>query len=151
MVMKKFAFKLEALHEYRRGLEGMTLRELASVVERLEEEEGKLALLKEIYLKAAKDADRARAASNIKGLRLYADYVEGLKRHIENQGRVIETFKREYSAKRDELSGVSRDRKVIDKAREHGFLRHTKESEAAEQRELDEINAAAFISKGSSD
>ncbi|MBI5886206.1 MAG: flagellar export protein FliJ [Deltaproteobacteria bacterium] len=145
--MKKFAFKLEALHEYRRRLEGMTLRELATVVERLEEEELKLALLREIYLKAAKDADRARAASDIKGLRLYADYVEGLKRHIENQGRVIDAFRREYGVKRDELSGVSRDRKVLDKAREQGLLRHIKESEAAEQKELDEISAAAYIRK----
>ena len=118
----------------------MTLRELATVVERLEEEELKLVLLREIYIKAAKDADRARAASDIKGLRLYADYVEGLKRHIENQGRVIEAFRREYGVKRDELSGVSKDRKVLDKAHEQEFRRHIKESEAAEQKELDEAS-----------
>jgi len=147
MVMKKFAFKLETLHEYRRKLEGMTLHELASVVERLEEEEAKLAMLREIYAKAAKDADRARAGSDIKGLRLYADYIEGLKRHIENQGRIIEVFKREYIAKKDELSGVSRDRKALDKARENELNRYRKESEAEEQSALDELDAAARVKK----
>lgn len=146
--MRKFAFKLEALHEYRQKLEGMTLHDLAVVVQRLEEEELKLGVLRELYNKAAKDADMAKAASDISGFRPYADYIEGLKRHIDEQGKVIEVFREEYNAKRDELGGLSRDRKAIEKAREKGLHRHVKESDAAEQNELDEMNTAEFNKKG---
>ncbi|OGQ51940.1 MAG: flagellar export protein FliJ [Deltaproteobacteria bacterium RIFCSPLOWO2_02_FULL_53_8] len=145
--MRKFAFKLEALHEYRQMMEGMTLRDLAVVVQRLEEEELKLDVLKELYHKSSKDADIAKAASDIRGFRRYADYLEGLKRHIEEQGRVIDIFREEYRLKRDELSGISRDRKALDKVKESGHRRHVKERDCAEQKEIDEISASESARK----
>lgn len=146
--MRKFAFKLEALHEYRQKLEGMTLYDLAVVVQRLEEEELRLGVLKGLYHKAAKDADTAKAVSDISGLLRYADYIEGLKRHIEAQGKVIEVFRAEYNAKKDELGAASRDRKIMDKVKENGLRRHVKASDAAEQKEEDDVNLAGFIKKG---
>lgn len=145
--MRKFAFKLEALHEYRQKLEGMTLHDLAEVVQRLDEEELRLGVLKGLYFKAANEADAAKAASNISGLRHYVDYIDGLKRHIEAQDKVIDVFRAEYNAKKDALNSAFKDRKVIDNVKEKGLNRHIKTYDEAEQKEQDDINAAKPIKK----
>lgn len=146
--MKKFDFKLETLHDYRQRLEEISLQELGTAVSRLDEEESKLSVLKELYLKASEDADRLRAASDVKGVRLYQDYIDGLRRHIEEQGRVIGVFRQEFEKKQGALLGASIERKVLDKVKEKGLGAHARSVERAQQRELDEIAAAAFRKKG---
>ncbi|MBI5563045.1 MAG: flagellar export protein FliJ [Deltaproteobacteria bacterium] len=146
--MKKFDFRFEALYEYRRRLEEITLHELVSALKRLEEEDARLGVLKELYMGAADGLDKAKPEADAGTLRLHGDYIEGLRRHIEEQDAAICAFRAEFEAKEAELLGRSAERQTLGKAREKEARAHAQTAGRAEQKELDEISAAIFRKKG---
>jgi len=147
--MKKFTFRLEPLFNYRQRLEDLSRKGLQEALGLLKEEERKIARLKELYARSSAEIDALRENGEDAGdLDLHYAYVEGLKKHIAGQERLLRAANELAERKRDELVEASRDRKVIEAFKEKSLSSYNEEAKRIEQGESDELATLRYGRNG---
>lgn len=142
--MASFRFTLEPLYEHRQRLEELSQREFHEVTMRLKAEEEKLGHLRELLAKSHTEADEKKERGETGDLGLYHSYMEGLKRHIKAQERMISEIGALLERKRVELVEASRNKKVVEVMKERSFNDFNQETAKREQKEADELTIARF-------
>lgn len=146
--MNRFRFKLEPLYEYRQRLEELSQKEFSETLRKLSEEEAKLLALKDLYSKSSEDMDKMREenAGNPE-LNLYYAYVTGLKKHIDEQSRIIIGVKAALEEKRLNLLSASRDKKVVEILKEKSYSSYMDKLNKEEQKISDDLVSSRFKRK----
>ncbi len=146
--MNKFSFKLEPLYEFRQRLEELSRKEFSEALRTLSEEESKLAALKDLYRKSSEEIDKLKE-ENAAGqeLDLYYTYVTGLKKHIEEQARIISSVKAGLEEKRRSLIEASKNKKAVEILKERSYNLFVEGSNREAQKISDDMAAVRFKRK----
>ncbi len=146
--MNKFRFKLEPLYEYRQRLEELSQKEFSEALRKLSEEESKLLALKDLYRKSSEDIDKMKEenAGNPE-LNLYYAYVTSLKKHIDEQAKIISGVKTALEGKRCNLLAVSKDKKVVEILKERSYNSYMEKLNKEEQKIADDLVTSRFKRK----
>ncbi|MBI5469274.1 MAG: flagellar export protein FliJ [Deltaproteobacteria bacterium] len=148
--MNRFVFKLEPLFDYRMRLEDICKKELGEALKRLEDEESKLELIKEIYRKASKEIDRMKENNApIEEFSLYYAYITKLKTHIEAQEKIIMDVRASFEAKREKLAEAAKKKRVVELIRERSYGSFVERENKAEQKASDDLTSSRFKKKES--
>lgn len=146
--MNRFVFKLEPLFDYRMRLEEICKKELGTALKRLEDEETKLELIKEIYMKASKEIDRMKENdAPMEEFSLYYAYITKLKTHIEAQEKIIMDVRANFEAKREKLAEAARKKRVVELIRERSYGSFVERENKAEQKASDDLTSSRFKKK----
>lgn len=146
--MNKFIFKLEPLYDYRHRIEEICMKEFGEALGRLDEEEGKLAVLKGVYKKSSEEADRLKEeGAPVEDINMYHAWFAGLRNHIVEQEGIIRHFRAELEAKRARLLEASKDKKVIETLKEKSFESYRQELSKQDQKTTDDIVNGRFDRK----
>lgn len=138
--MGKFVFNLEPLYGYRQRLEELSQKEFGEASHRLNEEEQRLKQLKGLYHSSGQSIDTLKeGGAEIHELNMYYLYIEGLKRHITEQERIINEVKRQLEVKRGELLSAARDKKVIEIMKERSLSSYNEKLNKEEQKTSDDL------------
>lgn len=147
--MNKFVFKLEPLYEYRQRLQELCQKEFGEASKKLEEEETKLQALKDLYSKSCNEIDDMKERSEeVKDLNLYYDYIAGLKRHIDQQGIIINSVRAAFEKKRAELLESTKSTKVIEVIKEKHLDIYNHALNKEEQKTNDDLVTSRFKRSG---
>lgn len=143
--MNKFVFKLEPLYEYRQRLEEICMKEFGEAVRRLDDEEARLSMLHEGYLKSSDEMDRMKEdGAQADELNMYYAYFIGLKKHIGEQEKIIRQVREVFEAKRGDLATATKDRKVVQTIKEKSFGAYVQRLDKEEQKATDDIVSSRF-------
>ncbi|MBW7956322.1 MAG: flagellar export protein FliJ [Deltaproteobacteria bacterium] len=138
--MKKFTFTLEPLFNYRQRLEDLCRKGFEEALGLLKEEEKKIERLKDLYRQSSAEIDALKEKGEATGeLDLHYAYVDGLKKHIADQERILREVNLLAERKRGELVEASKNRKVIEAFKERSLESYNKEARRKEQNESDEL------------
>ncbi|WKZ31865.1 MAG: flagellar export protein FliJ [Thermodesulfobacteriota bacterium] len=138
--MKKFTFTLEPLFNYRQRLEDLCRKGFEEALGLLKEEERKIERLRELYRQSSAEIDSLKEKGESPGdLDLHYSYVDGLKKHIADQERILREVNLLAERKRGELVEASKNRKVIEAFKDKSLESYNKEARRREQRESDEL------------
>ncbi|MBI1911759.1 MAG: flagellar export protein FliJ [Deltaproteobacteria bacterium] len=147
--MNKFVFKLEPLYEYRQRLQELCQKEFGEASKKLEEEETKLQALKDLHRKSCNEIDDMKERSEeVKDLHLYYDYIAGLKRHIDQQGIIINSVRAAFEKKRSELLESTKSTKVIEVIKEKHLDIYNHALNKEEQKTNDDLVTSRFKRSG---
>lgn len=143
--MNKFVFKLEPLYEYRQRLEEICMKDFGEAVRRLDQEEDRLSMLNEGYLRSSEEMDRLKEeGAQADDLNMYYAYFLGLKKHISEQERIIRQVRDVFEAKQGDLAVATKDRKVVQTIKERSFGSYIQRLEREEQKATDDIVSSRF-------
>ncbi len=143
--MNKFVFKLEPLYEYRQRLEEICMKDFGEAVRRLDDEEVKLSMLNEGYIRSSEEMDRLKEeGAQAADLNMYYAYFLGMKKHISEQERIIRQVREVFEAKRGDLAEARKDRKVIQTIKEKSFGAYVQRLDKEEQKATDDIVSSRF-------
>ncbi len=143
--MNKFAFKLEPLYEYRQRLEEICMKEFGEAVRRLDDEEARLSMLNEGYLRSSEEMDKLKEeGAQADELNMYYAYFLGLKKHIGEQENIIRQVREVFEAKRGKLAEATKDKKVVQTIKERSFGAYVQRLEKEEQKATDDIVSSRF-------
>lgn len=146
--MNRFVFKLEPLFDYRMRLEEICKKELGTALKRLEDEETKLELIKEIYMRASKEIDRMKENdAPMEEFSLYYAYITKLKTHIEAQEKIIMDVRANFEAKREKLAEAAKKKRVVELIRERSYGSFVERENKAEQKASDDLTSSRFKKK----
>lgn len=146
--MKRFVFKLEPLFDYRARLEEICKKELGEALKRLDDEESKLELIKEIYRKASSEIDRMKEDNApMEEFSLYYAYITNLKTHIEAQEKIIVEVRANFEAKREKLAEAAKKKKVVELIRDRSYGSFVERKNKAEQKASDDLTSSRFKKK----
>ncbi len=146
--MNRFVFKLEPLFDYRMRLEDICKKELGEALKRLEDEETKLELIKEIYRKASKEIDEMKENdAPIEEFSLYYAYITKLKTHIEAQEKIIMDVRANFEAKREKLAEAAKKKRVVELIRDKSYGSFVDRENKAEQKASDDLTSSRFKKK----
>lgn len=149
--MNRFVFKLEPLFDYRMRLEEICKKEFGTALKRLEDEETKLELIKEIYRKSSDDIDEMKEkGAPIEEFSIHYAYITRLKTHIEAQERIIAEVRADFEAKREELAEAAKKKKVVELIRDRSYGRFVEKENRAEQKATDDLTSSRFKHKENS-
>ncbi|MBE7414852.1 MAG: flagellar export protein FliJ [Deltaproteobacteria bacterium] len=138
--MKKFTFTLEPLFNYRQRLEDFCRKGFEEALGLLKEEEKKIERLRELYRQSSAEIDSLKEKGEAPvELDIHYAYVEGLKKHIADQERILREVNLLAERKRGELVEASKNRKVIEAFKDKSLESYNKEARRREQRESDEL------------
>ena len=143
-----FKFKLQALLDYRKGIEERHLVEFSDKVRRLEAEKGILEELKRERLaligQLVKMQERRLSATDIS---LYHSYIHYIKDTQATQEGVISEAANEVENKREELLDAVKKRKVIEILKQKKLAEYQADIINRERKELDEVGIFRFIKR----
>jgi len=143
--MKKFAFKLEPLYDYRHRIEEVCKKEFGVAASKLDEEEVKLAKLREVYNSSAIELDRMKeTGASMDDISLHYDYLIGIKTYIVEQEKVIVEFRQALETRRSALSEASKEKRVVEIMKEKSLRAHLKEMNRLELKIDDEMAVSRF-------
>lgn len=143
--MKRFAFKLEPLFDYRKRLEEISRKEFSEALKKLDEEEARLSLLRDVYKKTSAEIDGLKERGAPFGeIDLYYSYAAGLKKHIADQERIIREVRKALERKRAELHQASKNKKVIETIKEKSYNSHMEMMNKLEQKASDDLVTSRF-------
>lgn len=143
--MKKFAFKLEPLYDYRQRLEEICKKEFGSAHRRLDDEELKLKALREAYGSSSGELDRMKEkGSCMEDVTMYCQYLMEIKRHIAAQEKAIAECRKALEAKRAELAEASKSKKAVEIMKEKSISSYYEEFNRQEQKLADDMAVSRF-------
>ena len=122
-----YRFKLEALLNHRRHEEEICQKELARCQRILAEEQEKLRhtkLLKRENVIALQA--RQKKSINVSDIILYLNYIAQLSKKIEEQILCVREAAKKVNQKRNELIGIMKKRKTLEKLKEKDWLAYQK-------------------------
>ncbi|VAV85210.1 hypothetical protein MNBD_DELTA01-1721 [hydrothermal vent metagenome] len=144
--MKKFNFKLEPLLEYRQRLEDILKKDLAEAGRLLDIEEGKLQNLRTTHSASITAVERLKGEdNNTEELKLYYNYLVGLKAYIEEQAQMVAESREVYEGQRQKLVESARDRRAVELVKERAQKLHETEENREDQKITDDIGSSRFI------
>lgn len=146
--MRRFVFKLEPLYDYRMRLEDICKSEFSTALKRLEDEETKLELIKEIYRKSAGEIDEMKEnGAPIEEFSLHYVHITKLKTHIDAQEKIISEVRADYEAKREKLAEASKKKKVVELVRKRSYGSFVERQNRAAQKAADDMTSSRFRKK----
>ncbi|VAW34543.1 hypothetical protein MNBD_DELTA02-779 [hydrothermal vent metagenome] len=144
--MKKFNFKLEPLLEYRQRLEDILRKDLAEAGRLLDVEEGKLKSLKVTHRDSITEVERLKGEdNNTEELKLYYNYLVGLKGYMEEQSLMVARSREVYEGQRQKLVESARERRSVELVKERAQRLHETEENREDQKITDDIGSSRFI------
>ncbi|MBI5237297.1 MAG: flagellar export protein FliJ [Deltaproteobacteria bacterium] len=150
--MKKFAFKLESLFEYRKRLEEISRKDFAEALKRLCEEDDKLSALRRLYARSSEEADSLKEESiHPEELGMYYSYIAAVKDRIAGQEAILKSVRTELEVKRAGLMKASTDKLLIGTMKDKSFAAYRETVEKEEQKTTDDMNSMRFKRGGHED
>jgi len=143
--MKKFAFALENVLKYRRQLETVRRRAFSKAAEVFREREEQLrALAAELTEYRNRLARMGTGKISVRQLALYRSYMTYVESQIEQAVVWLQEAGRDLEARRQQLVTASKDRRVLDKVKEHKKADYDYEANRQETKDLDEVGATRY-------
>lgn len=120
--MKGFVFNLQPLLEFRERVEEISGKEFGEALRRLEEEEGRLLALKDVYTRTSLEIDAmkeewARTPREAGDIGLYCAYITRLKDHIEEEENILASA-RAVLERRGAAREAAGEKKAVETMRE---------------------------------
>ena len=138
-------FKLEAVLNHRRHREETARKRYADAVRELRQQEERLArmeMMRREYRQVLRHKQRnGDAAAEIL---LYTRYLTRLDSEVHVQGKVVREHMKEKETQRQALMVTLKDRKVIEKLKEHHLSQMEIEERATEQKFLSDVAIARY-------
>ena len=135
-----YRFKLEALLNHRRHQEEICQKELARCQRRLVGEQEKLRRTKHLkrdYL--LKLQERQKGSISISDVILHKNYIARLSEEIEAQTACVREAAKQVNQKRNELIGIVKKRKTLERLKEKDQLAYRKKLMLDERKLMDEV------------
>ena len=116
--MKGFVFNLQPLLEFRERVKEISRKEFSEALRRLEEEEGRLLALKDVYTRTSREIDAmreewARTPREAGDIGLYSAYITRLKNHIEGEEDILASA-RVVLERRRAAREAAREKKAVE-------------------------------------
>jgi flagellar FliJ protein len=135
-----YQFKLEALLNHRRHQEEICQKELARFKRQLADEQEKLRREKrqkrENILRLQ---TRQKESNSVSDIILYVNYIAQLQKKIEAQALCVREAAKMVNQKRNELIGILKKRKTLEKLKEKDMLAYQKKMMQDERKFMDEV------------
>ncbi len=138
--MAKFVFKLQSVLNIKKQIEDSLKIQLGKAVQALEAEKE---LLKE--LESEKKRCMGEVGSKVSGgvkvdkLKNYNAYISFIKQKISRQYEMVKSAQEIVDKYREELTGMMKERKMLEKLREKQYEEYMQEIKKKEQKDIDEI------------
>jgi flagellar FliJ protein len=143
-----YQFKLEALLNHRRHQEEICQKELARCRRKLTEEQEKLRCAKTLKRENILELQsRQKESNSVSDIILYINYIAQLSKKIEEQAVCVREAAKKVNQKRNELIGIMKKRKTLEKLKEKGWLAYQKKIMQDERKFLDEVAATRYARK----
>ena len=138
-------FKLEAVLNHRRHREETARRVFADAVRELRRQEGMLAEMEKTrrHYQQALRARRKDGGAAVEIL-LYSRYLKRLDAEIDTQLTMVRTLRQDRAKKRLALMATLKDRKVMEKLKEHHLSQVNKEERDMEQKLLNDAAISRY-------
>lgn len=137
--MKKFDFKLQKLLEYRRGIEDKLLGELAAI---RAEHEREMIMLQQMTKERNSFREKMKhqlSKGSAEDIMQAYHYLNELSRRLEGQKITLRQVGEQRDNKTSQVVEAAKDRKALERLREHKRAEYRRELEADEQKFLDDI------------
>ncbi len=145
-MIRRFAFRLEAVLRHRVRLEEVRERELAEIQAALVLEKQRLGDLLGLRADILQElAGRQEGALEVGDRALYQEYLDWLALEQERERRLIGDLEALHESKRQELVKASQEVKVVERLKERRLTEWRGEAGAAEQAQLDEIAGQGWL------
>ena len=142
MIPKSGAFPLQKVLEYRKHLEDMRAIELGKTQAKhlkADKQLKKLRVHKEEMLEeSSKEMDQSPKV-DLTQLKIEKGYLENLNGQIINQTDKVHILKEEVEKDREELKGAMKERKMVEKLKDHFTERKKTEANRRENQKIDEV------------
>lgn len=143
--MRRFAFSLERILEYRRQLELDRKRAFSMASEVFRQREKQLrALATELAAYRTRLAELGSGKVSPRQLALYRSYMTHVEAQIDQAAAWLQDAGKDLEARRQELAAASKDKQVLEKVKEHKRTEYEYEAGRQETRDLDEIGAGRY-------
>ncbi len=140
--MKRFAFALEKILEYRRQVELDRRRAFSKAVEIFRRREEQLrALAGELELYRTRMAQMGTGKISTRDLALHRTYLTHVESQIEQAVVWLQDAGKDLEARRQDLVASSKDRRVLETVKERKRADYEYEANRQETKELDEVGA----------
>ncbi|UCD77010.1 MAG: flagellar export protein FliJ [Desulfobacterales bacterium] len=135
-----YRFKLEALLNHRRHQEEICQKELARLQRQLADEQEKLRRQKQQKRENVQKLKvRQKESASVSDIILYMNYIEQLSKEIEEQATCVHEAAKKVNHKRNELIGIMKKRKTLEKLKEKDWLAYQKKMMQDERKLMDEV------------
>ncbi|MBI5683226.1 MAG: flagellar export protein FliJ [Deltaproteobacteria bacterium] len=141
--MKAFKFKLESILDFRKGMEDLLKKNLASAKENLNIKENELNSVINDYLEDVKEL-LEKGELTPSDMAVFSTHLNYLKEDIENGEKEVESFRKTVSERRDEVMGARKERMILDFLKEKNYKEHKRLGSKEEQSVIDEFNSNNF-------
>lgn len=147
--MKKFAFALEKILEYRKQIELDRRRAFSKAAEVFSRRERQLrALAGELAEYRTRLAEMGTGRLSTRQIALYRSYMTYVETQLDQAVVWLQDAGKDLEARRRELVASSKDKKVLEKVKEHKRADYEYEANRQETKDLDEIGAVRHVSRG---
>ena len=149
--MKRFAFPLERILEYRKQLELDRRRMFAKAAEVFRAREDQLrALAGELSEYRTRLAEMGTGKISTRQLALYRTYMTHVEFQLQQAVVWLRDAGRDLEARRQDLTVASKDKRVLEKVKEHKRADYEYEANRQDTKELDEVSATRHTARGGS-
>jgi len=144
--MGKHRFSLEPVLSYRESLVEIREMELAEAVKVQRRAEEVLRALQEERWRVLREMRSLRQASRLNQLDLLVaeSYLTRLEADLVSQATVVQELAQRTEEHRAALSTALKDKKKLERLKEHEQQRHAREESLAEQGTIDELNTSRY-------
>lgn len=144
-----FRFRLETILRYRGQFEESEKRELGKIRFQLSAAESEKTRSLEAVHQSGLDLDEKKAAGSFtpEDFFLHYEFVEGTKRKVERQNRVIKKIEERATAQRGKVVEAMRKRQILSTLKSHKHQDYLMDENRAEQNFLDEIVSTRWKGK----
>lgn len=147
--MKKFRFGLESVLDYRRQVLDGRQGEYARALDRVHQQEAKVAQAQARYRELnRKFREEAAAGITILDAMTYEEGLRLLEREIARETQRLEACRRTAEEKRQQMIEAHKDKTVLERLREKKLEDYSKEAQKSEERFIDELVCAGHGEAG---
>ena len=144
-----FRFRLETILRYRGQIEESEKRELGKIRFQLSAAENEKIRSMESVHESGMELDKKKAAGSFtpEDYFLHYEFVEGTKRKVEKQNRIIKKIEERAKAQRGKVVDAMRKRQVLSTLKSHKYQDYLMDENRAEQNFLDEVVSTRWKGK----
>ena len=144
-----FRFRLETILRYRGQIEESEKRELGKIRFQLSAAENEKVRSMEAVHESGMALDEKKAAGSFtpEDFFLHYEFVEGTKRKVEKQNRIIKKIEEKAKVQRGKVVEAMRKRQVLSTLKSHKYQDYLMDENRAEQNFLDEVVSTRWKGK----
>lgn len=144
-----FRFRLETILRYRGQIEESEKRELGKIRFQLSAAENEKVRSIESVHESGMELDKKKAAGSFtpEDFFLHYEFVEGTKKKVEKQNRIIKKIEERAKAQRGKVVDAMRKRQVLSTLKSHKYQDYLMDENRAEQNFLDEVVSTRWKGK----